>query len=307
MLIRVLSDGKAGHLNQSMGLADALCARTGATKERLDVGGMTWKELRRALINAEQKQRCDLWIGTGHGTHKALLLAKLVSRAPRVVCMKPSLPKFLFDLCVVPRHDMGGRNVNKGRVITTIGAMNSIVPDPDAEKNIHLVLLGGPSRDFDWDGPDMLDQLSMLAQHLTDAPIVLTTSRRTPAGFAEAIADRAPEIRVIPVEDTKPGWVADHLRHARSVWVSRDSVSMVYEALGSGAPVGILRVPASHGGPSRITRGLDSLVQEGRATPIETWRSRNYVLTPPPHPIHEADRVAAYILQNLLPNQSNPA
>lgn len=73
----------------------------------------------------------------------------------------------------------------------------------------------------------------------------------------------------------RPGWVARHLAHASAAWVSQDSVSMVYEALGSGAPVGILSVPRRHGSrKSRILSGLETLEKEGMVTGYSDWKNR---------------------------------
>lgn len=59
-------------------------------------------------------------------------------------------------------------------------------PDPSIPKDITLILIGGPSKDFDWDDEAMLNQLSDISIN-TPGNIVLTTSRRTPTGFAEKI------------------------------------------------------------------------------------------------------------------------
>ncbi|MEZ5600320.1 MAG: ELM1/GtrOC1 family putative glycosyltransferase [Candidatus Competibacteraceae bacterium] len=58
-----------------------------------------------------------------------------------------------------------------------------------------------------------------------------------------------------------PGLVPAQLARAGQVWVSADSVSMVYEALTAGAAVGMLEVPRKRS--SRISRGLDKLAGAG--------------------------------------------
>ena len=161
--------------------------------------------------------------------------------------MKPTLPCTFFDLCLIPRHDLRpGRDYTDTGIFPTHGALHPMRPDPSIPKDITLILIGGPSKDFDWDDEAMLNQLSDISIN-TPGNIVLTTSRRTPTGFAEKIQTAVPEITVVPVEETQPGWVARHLAHASATWVSQDSVSMVYEALGAGAPVGVLAVPRRHG------------------------------------------------------------
>lgn len=174
-------------------------------------------------------------------------------------------------------------------------------PDTSVPKDTTLILIGGPSKDFDWDDESMLNQLAFISIH-TPGHLVLTTSRRTPDGFAEKIRTAVPELTVVPVEETRPGWVARHLAHASAAWVSQDSVSMVYEALGSGAPVGILSVPRRHGSrKSRILSGLETLEKEGMVTGYSDWKKQNFRLTAPGSPLLEADRAADYILSRFFP------
>ena len=174
-------------------------------------------------------------------------------------------------------------------------------PDFSMPKDITLILIGGPSKDFDWDDETMLNQLSDISIH-TPGDVVLTTSRRTPQGFAEKIRKAVPEIIVVPVEETEPGWVARHLAHASGAWVSQDSVSMVYEALGSGAPVGIITVPRRRNGrKSRILSGLEMLERDGLVTGYREWKKQGFRLTAPGTPLLEADRAADHILSRLFP------
>ena len=73
---------------------------------------------------------------------------------------------------------------------------------------------------------------------------------------------------------------------------------MVYESLSSGAPVGIVEMPVSPKragkAPSRVARGLMSLVEQGRVTTFTHWAQDRTLQAGPP--LREADRAAAYIL-----------
>lgn len=149
--------------------------------------------------------------------------------------MKPTLPCSFFDLCLIPRHDLrADRDYADTNIFPTQGALHPMRPDFSMPKDITLILIGGPSKDFDWDDETMLNQLSDISIH-TPGDVVLTTSRRTLRALRKKSEKAVPEIIVVPVEETEPGWVARHLAHASGAWVSQDSVSMVYEALGSGA------------------------------------------------------------------------
>lgn len=236
MNIRILSDGKQGHLNQSLGLAQALIAKAGGAVETVDLQGLSLLGKIRKVVSGSDTPRPDLFISAGHATHIPLICARHHFKTRAVLCMKPTLPCTFFDLCLIPRHDLRpGRDYTDTGIFPTHGALHPMRPDPSIPKDITLILIGGPSKDFDWDDEAMLNQLSDISIN-TPGNIVLTTSRRTPTGFAEKIQTAVPEITVVPVEETQPGWVARHLAHASATWVSQDSVSMVYEALGAGRP-----------------------------------------------------------------------
>ena len=265
MNIRILSDGKQGHLNQSLGLAQALIAKAGGAVETVDLQGLSLLGKIRKVVSGSDTPQPDLFISAGHATHIPLICARHHFKTRAVLCMKPTLPCTFFDLCIT------------------------------------LILIGGPSKDFDWDDEAMLNQLSDISIN-TPGNIVLTTSRRTPTGFAEKIQTAVPEITVVPVEETQPGWVARHLAHASATWVSQDSVSMVYEALGAGAPVGVLAVPRRHGNrKSRILSGLEMLEKEGLVTGYRDWKKQGFRLAAPGAPLLEADRAADYILTRFFP------
>ena len=267
MNIRILSDGKQGHLNQSLGLAQALIAKAGGAVETVDLQGLSLLGKIRKVVSGSDTPQPDLFISA---THIPLICARHHFKTRAVLCMKPTLPCTFFDLCLIPRHDLRpGRDYTDTGIFPTHGALHPMRPDPSIPKDITLILIGGPSKDFDWDDEAMLNQLSDISIN-TPGNIVLTTSRRTPTGFAEKIQTAVPEITVVPVEETQPGWVARHLAHASATWVSQDSVSMVYE-------------------------------KEGLVTGYRDWKKQGFRLAAPGAPLLEADRAADYILTRFFP------
>lgn len=304
MVIYIISDGKKGHLSQTRGLANALLARA----EQLQPGGkhsshevdvsqlglfarLTYKGKE---LNYPPPQ---LVLCAGHATHIPALRLAHSRRCPCMVCMRPSLPARLFSLCIVPRHDYAQDAAPGGHVLLTYGALNSITPHPETPKRETIILIGGPSKEFGWDEDHTITQLTTIARY-NDGQITLTTSRRTPKDFVQALAAACPSIRIEPVENTDSSWVADHLAAAKEVWVTQDSVSMVYEALSSGSPVGIIEMPENPKragkAPSRVARGLAQLVDEGYVSTFTRW-AKEHTLTQGP-PLHEASRAAEYIL-----------
>ncbi len=302
MVIDIVSDGKKGHLSQTRGLAKALVQQaqkaapdTVHSVRELDVSSLSLMD--KLCYKGEDADQPDLVLCAGHGTHPAALHLAHCKRCPCIVCMKPSLPTSWFDLCVIPRHDYPeGRSVPQN-VLLTQGALNSIVPHPGATRCGSLILVGGPSKDFGWDEDQLLTHLATLARY-NEGQITLTTSRRTPGDFAHAVHVACPSIRVVPVEETGEDWVPTQLATAENVWVTQDSVSMVYEALSSGAPVGVLEMPVHPKrvgkAPGRVSRGLAQLVEEERVTTFTQWLKTRTLRSCPP--LQETLRVADFIL-----------
>lgn len=305
MVIYIISDGKKGHLSQTRGLAQALIKQA----DSLSPGkNHSVHEIEVSHFNLFSKltykgqdityPKPDIILCAGHGTHITALRLARRYHCPSLVCMKPSLPLRFFSLCIVPRHDFPEKAKLPDHVLLTNGAINTITPTPDSEKKETLLLIGGPSKEFGWDEDHLLTQLSTIARY-NAGQMVLTTSRRTPKDFVQAIASACPSIRVEPVETTGSTWVADHLTAAREVWATQDSVSMVYEAVSSGAPVGVIEMPVhpkrARKEPSRVARGLANLVKDGYVTTYTSWL-KNHQLTAGPT-LHEADRAAEFVLK----------
>lgn len=294
----VLSDGKPGHENQSLGLAEALARLTPCTIHtlRLPASGWMGTRCKSALQQAKLLPAPDVILAAGHATHLPLWLLARRHHAPSVVLMKPSLPLRCFDVCIAPSHDFP-QSKPPANVITTRGALNRVVlsQQPRTER---LILVGGPSKLHQWDPRQLIDQLRTIT---ADAPSSwqLTNSRRTPVEFMSAAMAELPQVRFHPHETTPSGWLPELLGRCSEVWVTEDSVSMIYEALSSGAKVGLLHVPRakSH---ARVLAGLQRLIAEGLLCPYEQWLASR-TLAPPPFPLREADRCAELLLAQIHP------
>jgi mitochondrial fission protein ELM1 len=205
--------------------------------------------------------------------------------------MKPSLPRAWFDLCIVPEHDAPSSLDNQ---LITRGVLNTMRWSHEHHDDTGLVAIGGPSRHYDWDDDVLLQQLEQLVLARPGRRWWVTSSPRTPAEFFERVAGLLSGAECVPFGQTSPEWLAQRMAEAGEVWVSEDSVSMVYEALGSGARVGLLKVRRR--GFSRITRGVDRLVNEGWVgVPGEMQLAKG-----PGRVLNEADRCAQWIDEQWL-------
>lgn len=298
--IRVLSDGRPGHENQSVGLALALARRTGARHEvvKLDPKAPVWARMRAAteIRSHGQDARAtlpDLVIAAGHRTHLPLWWAARRFGARSVVIMKPSLPAGLFDLALVPRHDVAEGAEDSGKRVLTRGALNRVPEELPPKEARGLVLLGGPSKHHGWDGEALAPMIARVVAARPELEWVVGDSRRTPEGFLRGLelpaGGRATKV---PHQETKPGWLADELARSALVWVTADSVSMVHEAVTAGAATGVLPVPpAKRGGDGgRPARAISGLVSAGLAAEFPGRPAA------PATRFHEAGRCAELIL-----------
>jgi len=213
--------------------------------------------------------------------------------------MKPSLPLGLFDLALVPRHDLADTAKDTGRRILTRGALNRVPEVLPAKEERGLVLVGGPSKHHGWDGTELALMIARVVAAEPELVWTVADSRRTPEGFLRSLALPAgARAAKVPHQETGPGWLAGELARARVVWATADSVSMVHEAVTARAATGVLPVPtaASSRGGGRTTRAVAGLIADGYATSYAEWlRSGGGNLRAGPA-LHEAGRCAERIV-----------
>lgn len=292
LTLYIVSDGKAGHLAQSHGLAQAIQRHRPARIMEIQADGKR--------IAPQPEREAGLILAAGRGTHSMALSLRKYLGVPAISLMDPGwLGRQRFDLAIIPKHD--GIKPSK-TVVVTEGALNRIVPATDAASDQGLLLIGGPSKHYQWDADAIGKQVQTILAKDDSIRWTATDSRRTPQATSaqlKAIAERsAGQLTYTPATQTPEGWVAEQLGRCGVCWVTEDSVSMVYEALTAGARVGLLPVPHK-GRPGRVARGVQSLVERGWVTSYAQW-SDGQTLTNDREPLAEADRVAGIVLQRWM-------
>lgn len=300
LVVWIVSDDKPGHVNQSLGLAEAL-GRITPTEAHVIPALPAWRAWLALLLKrlpGRMLPKPDLILGAGHATHVTLLAARHACGGRTVVLMKPSLPRALFDLCIIPQHDGIAANAH---TLITEGALNRIRPAASRDNHKGLMLIGGASRHFDWDSDAVQAQIKSILARAPDTHWTLTTSRRTPADFLENLPPH-PKLSVVPHTATPPDWLPDQLAQSGTVWVTPESASMVFEALTAGADVGVFDLPVNP--RSRVGLAIAHLADAKRITRFVHWCAHGKLhpnLHPEghKHPLAEADRCADWILEWL--------
>lgn len=295
MVVWRLRDGKAGHERQTAGLLNAVARLRPIETFDIEVARIApiRAYLRRATTLTEPPPA--LLVGAGHACQWPLLAARRAHGGRAVYCMKPGLPARFFDWCLIPRHDGAVRSAH---VEPTFGVLNDMLPATPTPPDRTLVLIGGPSRHFDWNEDAVLKQVGSIVFGRAQE-IVVSDSRRTPASTVAKLQSFArPGVEVISHRATSASWLRDTLDRVANVWVTADSVSMLFEVLTAGRALGVLAVRARR--DDRISRVAPDLIANGLATSFVAWVN-GATLKPAATPLAEAARCAELLLARWFP------
>lgn len=295
MHIVYVSDGKAGHRSQAVGLYKAI--------QRNNMQAVSFQEISIAQLPIvglcagmfthridAVSQAPDYIIGVGSHTQlRVLLLGKVFPQAKTVILMKPNFPFSWFDHVIIPEHD---GVAELGNVILSKGALNPIINEQLHHPNRILIALGGSSKRHQWDNEKVLHAVQQIAEQNPQAEIILTTSRRTPAEFLDLLNEQpfAGQLQIFPVEQTPQGWIFEEMQQAEAVWVTEDSVSMIYEALTAGCRVGVIQIDRLK--QDRIVKSVDALLEKNIVS-----KQFEVAQLAENTPFEEAQRVALKLLQ----------
>lgn len=290
MHIVYVSDGKAGHRSQALGLYHAMqrVYPHAVSFEEVSVQDLPIFALLQGIFQGQLPQLAGtpnyIFAVGSHTQLRTLLLGKIYRQAKTVVMMKPSFPRSCFDHAIIPMHD---GIAQQGNVIVTQGALNPIVNEQRHQKNRILIALGGLSKRHQWQDEKVLQAIEQIIKDNPDSSIILTTSRRTPKEFLVQLTLQsfATQLQIFPVEATPQGWIFEQMQLAEAVWVTEDSVSMMYEALTAGCKVGLIALPRLK--QDRITKSVDLLLQQKQVGHVSS-----ILYLPKASQVQEAHRVA---------------
>ena len=291
-----ITDGKAGHDTQSLGLSIAISRIVDCQIHHVPVPSFN-ESLIGLLIREFKAGKSlpdpDLIIGAGHSTHFPMLCGKRARGGNNIVIMKPTVPLSWFDLCLIPEHDNPQEDEN---VVITTGVLNTIRPSSTKNQNSGLLLIGGPSKHYLWNEDLLLDQIDkILIDHLTkwvliDSPRTPITSRHLFKGL------KKDNLQYRTYTETSRNQLEELLARSAVIWVTEDSMSMIYEALTARGAVGILSVPAKQAG--RIPDSINDLAKNNHCTLYADWETGQELSVSEPL-INEAERCARIVLDRF--------
>ena len=283
MRITAFFDGRPGHEKQTRAILQGLQkSREVKVQEihlkRSSLPARLTAYLRLNLLpDGGCRYRLDssqLLLGTGTTTHLPLLSCKKKYALPAVVCMAPDLYlRSRFDLCFVPRHD-GLRE--RANIFLTDGPPVLAPADIPEDENAGLILIGGVDESSHyWDVEGLLKNIEKITSREGEKFWKISSSPRTPEETCRALerfAKNTANARFFHFQDTPAGWIEHQYAEAAVVWVTVDSMSMVYEALTAGCRVGLLPLRWKRE-TNKFKKSMDLLVDRHLALPFGDWEN----------------------------------
>jgi hypothetical protein len=303
-------DGRPGHEKQTMGIIQALQEKVPVQLVKINVSNFTIFDkviqtcrlyLPGGGLSHPKLGKADLLIGTGSRTHLPMLLYKKRYNIPAITCMTP--PKHLrsrFDLCFVPEHD--GENED-GNIMLTIGAPNSSQNNRKHRIEFGLILLGGvDTKSHRWDSLRVIKMVEEIVKKDSQKLWTVSSSPRTPhdtKAMIRHLADQCKNIQFFDYTDTPRGWIEKQYDKNSEVWVTADSISMIYEAIPVGCKVGVFPMGWLKEN-SKFKRNEDILHEKRLVTTFTSWKQGS-MLQEKNIELNEAQRCADRILQIWCP------
>lgn len=300
----VFYDDRIGHQKQTDGILNALSQLTTIDIVFKKVIVPSWITsisnfflFFRCIFQTKNKHDIDLIIGTGSHLHIPMLYLKRKTGAFLVSSMSPDLPFVgsFMDLSFIPVHD--GIEA-KDNIFNTIGPPNLSRNKKRHDITKAMILIGGIDRKSHyWDSKQIVDSMKTIIEKTGQSTWTISSSPRTPkdcVNMLDAFVKINPQVSFFKAEDTKKGWIEEEYDKNSTVWITADSMSMVYEALSAGCRVGVIPVNWKRKN-NKFQNSLDYLLEKKLITDYHTWLTDNKMTEIAD--LNEAKRCAEEILK----------
>ncbi len=307
--VTALLDGRPGHEKQTKGILHALSTLVDieVTYQKVPfnsviVDFLTFlKIIFQVQKTSSLPQSPQLLIGTGRRTHLPLLQLKKKYGCPVITCMSPSLVlRKQFDLCFIPYHD----EIKEGsNVFHTIGPPNTSTSEGEHKTEEGLILLGGKDYSHYWNTDDIKRIVEDIVTADKTTNWTISSSPRTPAStvsMLKKLDDNFCNCTFFDYKDTPAGWIEEKYAQCQRVWVTADSMSMVYEAMSAGCRVGLIPVKWKKK-KSKFAKSQRQLIEEKRVITYEYWFQNGRKWQENISILNESDRCANEIVRRWWP------
>jgi len=221
-----------------------------------------------------------------------------------VTCMTPDvLLRKKFDLCFVPVHDEPAAEDN---IFITVGPPNTLRYVGKHQDDRGLILVGGVDvKSHIWKSEEVAAQILIIIDRNPALYWTISSSPRTPEKTCQALETMAasmPNVTFYRASETPSGWIEEQYALNRTVWVTADSISMVYEALTAGCSVGVLPVEWVHS-DNKFIKSLNFLTKKEMIIAFEAWQQGTSMPDRKDELLNESKRCAEEILRKWWPDR----
>lgn len=235
--IWIILDGKKGHEKQIEDLVYCLGKKIDINIYKVESSGFL-KVCSDFLYHLSDKcsdlPKPDFIIACGHRTHLEALQKRSRYGGKIIILMKPTLPLFLFDLSIIPAHD---KILWSKNTLVVNGSINKLYNKNIHKKNMALILIGGPSKNYYWDNNQIINNIENIVKTHLYLNFTVVTSRRTPQILINNLEKKSINIRLINDENAPANWLEKNIDYYEHSWVTQDSISMLFELLAAGSRV----------------------------------------------------------------------
>ncbi len=238
----ILSDGKKGHLNQSI----AFCTHMGLPYDIVDVGFKNrFFKLLSYLFDFLGIYTAFLFdsfkindtsfkivLCAGSGTYYA---AKVMAKKLKIKSVTMMLPRgygYDFDIIFAQTHDNPPKQSN---IIEIPANFSFIKPLGIYRPNRQSVgiAIGGNNNYLEMNKDKLKEQLDFIKERFKDLEIAITSSPRTPKEIEDFIKSYHFDYEVI-YSQNRVNPIPDFLAHCDTVFITSDSTSMISESISYG-------------------------------------------------------------------------
>ena len=255
----LLTEGMHGMISQVEGLAKAL--DLDFIHEKIELNNF-WKLFPPKLTPVQDfvfknkiNNEFDIVISCGRKSviPSIYLKKKFKSKIINIHIQEPKVSLDNFDFVVAPEHDgLKGSNVltSKGAVhYLTNGELdeneNYLKSRISAEKKIVTLVLGGPTRYYDYNNQVIEGIFSKIEQNFlnNNYQLIVIPSMRTPPNIIEKAKNYFDKDQIVIPDVDKKAYLSS-LKISDHIVVTCDSTSMISEAAITGKPIYVAQMPA---------------------------------------------------------------
>ena len=255
----LLTEGMHGMISQVEGLAKAL--DLDFIHEKIELNNF-WKLFPPKLTPVQDfvfknkiNNEFDIVISCGRKSviPSIYLKKKFKSKIINIHIQEPKVSLDNFDFVVAPEHDgLKGNNV-----LTSKGAVHYLTNDEldqnenylksriNSQKKIVTLILGGPTRYYDYNNQVMEGIFSKIEQNFlkNNYQVIIIPSMRTPQNIIKKAKNYFDKDQIIIPNVDKKAYLSA-LKISDHIIVTCDSTSMISEAAITGKPIYVAQMPA---------------------------------------------------------------